>query len=104
MKNRNICIVTLGDLGQCPRMQNHAVQFAEYYPRHTIKLMGFGGSEVSNEVKQKNNIVIKRIKQFPHWRPYILYAIFRLICDIAQLFCSLMFTKRLDLIVIQVFT
>jgi hypothetical protein len=89
MTKRTICIIALGDIGHCPRMQNHATMFAETMPNYNIKLIGYGGSDVSEAVKKAPNIQVKRLCAFPRIPIFIIYAILRIIFDSLQLFFTL---------------
>ncbi|XP_059156816.1 chitobiosyldiphosphodolichol beta-mannosyltransferase-like [Physella acuta] len=60
---RHVCVVVLGDIGRSPRMQYHALSFAEEGFR--VYLVGYKGSTPHEKVLQNENIQIYHVAEHP---------------------------------------
>ena len=56
---QTVAVVVLGDLGRSPRMKNHAISLAN--EGFNVKMIGYGGSSLGNEIISNPNISIVRM-------------------------------------------
>ena len=88
-------VVVLGDIGRSPRMCNHAVSLATV--GFDVTIVGYGGSNVSQQVRNSHKIQLSTLPACPGWMPRPLKAIWQFI----TLFCSLPWISGPDVILMQ---
>jgi len=93
--NKKAYVVVLGDIGRSPRMCNHAVSLAT--AGFDVTFVGYGGSNVSQQVRHTPNIQLSTLPTCPRWFPRPLKAIWQFI----TLFCSLPWMSGPDVILMQ---
>ena len=93
--NKQAYVVVLGDIGRSPRMCNHAVSLATV--GFDVTIMGYGGSNVSQQVRNSHKINLATLPPCPKWMPRPLKAIWQFI----TLFCSLPWFSGPDVILMQ---
>ncbi|ESO87135.1 hypothetical protein LOTGIDRAFT_210506 [Lottia gigantea] len=79
---KSVCIVVLGDIGRSPRMQYHAVSFAE--EDFNVDLVGFGGSKTIQQIRENDQINLHYlceppgfIKRLPRLLGYVAKVIYQ---------------------------
>ncbi|KAK6169162.1 hypothetical protein SNE40_020263 [Patella caerulea] len=62
---KSVCIVVLGDIGRSPRMQYHAVSFAE--EGYNVDIVGYGGSKPIEQIEGNDKISLSHLTEPPHF-------------------------------------
>ena len=93
--HRQAYVVVLGDIGRSPRMCNHAVSLASV--GFDVTLVGYGGSNVNQQVRHSHKIQLATLPTCPRWMPRPLKAIWQFV----TLFCSLPWISGPDVILMQ---
>lgn len=97
----NVCVLVLGDLGRSPRMQYHALSFAQ--EGFIVDFIGYPGSLPLKEIRENPNIRIHYMSPPPsleNYLPRTLCYVTKTLWQAFTLFCVL-FTKRISKSVIM---
>uniref|UniRef100_A0A1I8GV46 Glyco_trans_4-like_N domain-containing protein n=2 Tax=Macrostomum lignano TaxID=282301 RepID=A0A1I8GV46_9PLAT len=95
-------LLVLGDAGRSPRMQLHALSFAE--SGYHVTLLGYSGSPCRSAVANHRLIKVEHIRQAPAWLdrlPTVLAQPLKLLALLVLLCCSLLARPRSDLLLVQ---
>lgn len=102
-KNNNIAVtlVVLGDIGRSPRMQYHALSFAEH--NYNVNIIGYGGSKPIQKLLDHPNIQIITMQDVPNISklPKLCSYIFKTIWQTMTLLMALMFKNRSHIVMVQ---
>ena len=103
LQGRHYAVVVLGDLGRSPRMQYHTLSFVK--EGATVSFVGQEGENCIDAVEQNSNINIIRMQRrcSPRSRRcFVLYAPFKVLFQILQLFWVICFSiRRPDAVLVQ---
>ncbi|XP_015590768.2 chitobiosyldiphosphodolichol beta-mannosyltransferase [Cephus cinctus] len=90
-KDKNVCVVVLGDLGRSPRMEYHALSFVK--EGFTVNLIGYPGSPPLKELRENSSVKIHYLKPPPELQDrlsrlpsYILKVLWQTVTLAAVLF------------------
>ncbi|KAI9502262.1 hypothetical protein BX070DRAFT_193274 [Coemansia spiralis] len=93
-QSRRVAVLVLGDIGQSPRMQYHALSLAQ--AGHFVDFIGYDGAKPMNQVLSSPNIKLRHIRALP--RPtsapraaFYLYALFKVLYQIVMLLWLFLF-------------
>jgi beta-1,4-mannosyltransferase len=96
----SVYIIVLGDIGRSPRMQYHAICFAEQGYR--VHLIGYRGSPLMKEITDSSRVSAHYVPLFPAVGSESLHAFLKLVSSgVYLLFLCGLFLPRCDRIVIQ---
>ena len=107
---RHVVVLVLENLGRSPRMQYHALSFAnasslsDSKPKVKVSLIGYAGENVIEPVRSHPSIKVLRLSvwDLPSLRfILILHAVMKGICLFLSVFLQLAVLSRYHLIVIQ---
>ncbi|KAI4494889.1 hypothetical protein M0804_001090 [Polistes exclamans] len=93
---KNVCIVVLGDVGRSPRMQYHALSFAN--EGFDVDFIGYPGSSPLNQIQNNSHIKIHYLPHYPALEnslPTVLNYIVKVIWQSVTLLFVL-FSKRIS--------
>eukprot|EP00118_Oscarella_pearsei_P003366 m.14047 g.14047 ORF g.14047 m.14047 type:complete len:501 (+) comp25438_c0_seq1:719-2221(+) len=96
-RSRSICVVVLGDIGRSPRMQYHAISFAD--SDFLVDLVGFPGSKPLQKLTNHSNVKIIAVSDIFKWIkmdsfPLLRYASKFFIQLLQLVFTLFFFTRR----------
>ncbi|EGR31148.1 hypothetical protein IMG5_116780 [Ichthyophthirius multifiliis] len=106
--NRKIAsVIVFGDIARSPRMQNHAIQLSKY--GYYVYFVGYEENKVHDKIKENKNIqiidiqsqIVNKLKRLPKIL-YLVYALFRILIQILQLFHIYLFQiQKPQFVIIQ---
>ncbi|KAJ2505944.1 mannosyltransferase, partial [Coemansia sp. RSA 2049] len=102
---KTVAVLVLGDIGQSPRMQYHALSLAR--AGHSVEFVGYKGSKPMESLLTSPKINIRYVRTLP--RPtampqpvFYAYAPIKIVCQTFMLLWMLLVTMpRLDYMIIQ---
>jgi beta-1,4-mannosyltransferase len=98
---KHFAVVVLGDVGRSPRMQYHTVSLSEIAAdkgndiESSVTLIGYSGEECIESLRSKKNVYVQRLKPFKNHFPgipFLFFAIFKVVYQVAQLTWCLFIT------------
>lgn len=63
---KKVCVVVLGDIGRSPRMQYHALSFAE--EGFNVEIIGYSGSEPIEKLRSNPNVTFNYLWNCPDFK------------------------------------
>lgn len=100
IKNRNICVIVLGDIGRSPRMQYHVRSLLHH--KFNVDLIGYLDTPPLDEIKQDPRVHTHKLSQFPELNlPNLLKYIFKSLWQMLSLFIALFSIRRPNVILCQ---